>query len=131
MMWGLMFYCGLVGPLRVAVEDRAYCPLAMQVAQESYIASRYKPRKSWVVVFTQEYIADGKRRLRGATEQSMRRIYVVSAEPRVLFHELHHAWDAEHGRWHESIEHARWTCMDWTEEYIFTRTPPTWTDVCP
>lgn len=127
---GLLVLCGMVGPLRVGAESAQYCRMAVQITRDALAVQSHRPKGQWTVVFTQEYIRDDGRLLRGATQKTHRRIYVVSAEPRTIFHELHHAADAEAERWEESVAHSHWTCKDWREEYMFSGAAPTWTNVC-
>ena len=102
----MIIACGLVGPLRVSAEDRSFCPVALQTAREALAEQPYAPRERWHVIYVTEFLLDNGRMLRGATQRSHRRIYVVFAEPRTLYHELHHAYDAEHGAWQSSLTHG-------------------------
>lgn len=130
MTLGLLVFCGMVGPLRVSAEDALYCPMVLSATRDAMAAQTHRPEGRWHVIFTQEYILYNGKVLRGATQQSHRRIYVVTAEPLTIFHELHHAWESERGQWLDSVTHAHWTCKDWELERDYTGAPPTWANIC-
>ena len=130
---GMLYVCGAIGLITVRAEQQDFCPVALNVTTKALLGQR-PPTGVWSVNFVRDYADDGYGNLmRGWTVPKQRRIYVVAAEPRTVFHELHHARAVDAGgSWTCETSHcaASWTCQDWVDELNFTGQEPTWANGC-